>query len=101
MAAGIFLAVSLASLVVQAAAFIRLAGLTVEGGVARALHGGLLRTSACRVLAAAAYVSLGVAALAEAATAVVTLLVFVFVQVMWQVNALADVRLKRRTQAVE
>lgn len=63
---------------------------------------GLLRTSVCRVAAAALYVAVGLNELfIHLAGASVTFGVFCVVQVMWQLNASADVHLRRTLAAVE
>lgn len=62
----------------------------------RHIHYGMVRTAGCRVLAAAIYVGVGVTTLlAQQALPVLALVVFSFVQMLWQANALADVRLRR------
>lgn len=55
----------------------------------------MVRTAVCRVIAAGAYVAFGVTTLAAGALPVLALIVFTGVSVLWQLNALADVRLRR------
>lgn len=87
-----FLAVSCVSLLVQGWGLRRLAPRT-RGPVAWALT----RTSVCRVGCALLYVYVGMNALViHQAVLVTTFLVFCVVQATWQVNAFADVRLRRR-----
>ena len=92
----LFLAVSMISMTVQGVSCMRLLR------AARAadhldIHAGMVRTAVCRVAAAAVYTGFGLTALvAQETFPVLALAVFTFVQVLWQANALADVRLHRR-----
>jgi hypothetical protein len=88
-----FLAISLVSLIVQSIALLRITrpGDEVWGPA----HRGILRTAICRVVASVLYVALGVVTLLFV-TDIEALLVFGVVQIMWQLNAIADVRLRRR-----
>jgi hypothetical protein len=92
----LFLAVSVTSLVVQTLALRRLY-LWPDTTTHRSnlVYRGLLRTSLCRVIAAILYVGFGVVALTSTPTLpVMSLAVFTFVQLLWQTNAVADVRLR-------
>lgn len=65
------------------------------------VYRGLVRTAKCRVLAAGLYVGVGINAMIVGRvdsyfTSQVTFGVFCVVQVMWQLNAHADARLRRR-----
>lgn len=102
----VFLIVSISSFYVQLAALSRLHfwpkadADTASAGMYR----GLLRTSICRFAAAVIYVGLATANLTTAispqALSVASLLVFVTVQLIWQANAIADVRLRRQLAAM-
>lgn len=66
-----------------------------------AAYRGLVRTAKCRVFAAALYVVLGfyaiyVGRVESYLTSEITFGVFCVVQVLWQLNAMADARLRRR-----
>jgi hypothetical protein len=65
----------------------------------------LLHTAICRVIAALAYVGLGVSALIKPpATGTIALTVFSALLVMWWINSAADVQLRRRldpTRSIE
>ena len=87
-----FLVISVVSLVVQTIALTRITQGRTEWGLAAR---GILRTAVCRVAASVLYVFLGIATLLFI-TAVEALLVFGVVQIMWQLNAIADVQLRRR-----
>lgn len=89
--AGAFLVISVISLVVQTVALFRITH--SAGRIRGPAYSGIVRTATCRVVASVLYTGLGVVTLVDEAT-VGTLLVFGFVQVMWQVNALADIRLR-------
>lgn len=85
---------SCVSLAWQTRALRKLASPDINGDKARVR--GLLRTSVCRVAAAALYVGVGVNELFVHVTeASVTFCVFCVVQVLWQLNASADVRLRK------
>jgi hypothetical protein len=61
------------------------------------VYRGLVRTARCRVAAAMSYVLLGSAMVVwRHSFPVVTVAVFTVVQIMWQLNSFADVRLRRR-----
>ena len=98
----IFLVVSLISLAVQVRALTRLTGRQkTTSEVERVAYRGLLRTSVCRVAAAVLYVAVGVATVTiPPETGVVALVSFILVQLLWQANAVADVRLRRRLERV-
>jgi hypothetical protein len=60
---------------------------------------GLVRTALCRLFAALLYVGVGLMTLhTHAQGPLIGLGVFTAVQVMWQANAVADVRLARRSR---
>lgn len=94
----VFVAVSVVTFIVQTVALVRLLSWPVISTVSGTLvHRGLLRTSMCRVAAAATYVIAGTTIwLNREALPVLSLAVFSAVQVLWMGNALADVRLRRR-----
>lgn len=94
-----FLAVSSVSLLVYVTALRKLLHRPPNAtGGARLAYRGLLRTSASRVVVASAYTTLGaVTAFGGPWTqATLALGVFTAVQLIWQANAVADVRLKAR-----
>lgn len=63
-------------------------------------YGGLLRTSICRVVAAFAYVLVGINAIwPRFEVLIFTFVVFCAVQALWQFNAGADLRLARRLRS--
>lgn len=88
----LFLIISATSLIVQSVALYRITRDTAPKGVA---YGGIRRTAVCRVIASVLYTMLGISSLIDAAV-VENLLVFGFVQILWQSNAIADVGLRRR-----
>lgn len=94
--AELYLGVSIISLSTQTVSLVQLlSGVKVPG---------LVRTCTCRVIASLLYVSIGILALAPNynnnnrpySLGIYVLFVFTGVQVMWQINSIADVRLKRR-----
>lgn len=93
----LFLAVSLESTIVQLYSLIRLLRWHYNDSADhRNIHTGMLRTAVCRVVAALIYVGVGSATLVASSTLpVLALVVFSFVQIMWQGNSFADVRLRR------
>lgn len=95
--AALFLAVSLESVIVQGRSLWKMLRWRYEDTPDhRRIHYGMLRTAICRVIAAAIYACVGVTTLiAQQALPVLALVVFSAVQIMWQVNAFADVRLRR------
>lgn len=94
---GVFLLVSVSSLGMQASAWWRLHRQGATGArVAAEAHHGLVRTATCRVIAAALYVGLGVTSVLAKTSPGLALGIFTVVQVLWQGNALADLRLRRR-----
>jgi hypothetical protein len=95
--AAVFVVVSLISLAIQVGALRVLFSWPVAAtSVASKTHRGLLRTSICRVVAAAAYVITGLVILfSRDALPLLSLSTFTAVQVMWISNAVADVRLRR------
>ena len=93
----VFLLVSCLSLVFQAAAFVRLAGRRARTPVEQLVSTGYLRTVACRVLAAAIYVAVATVQFAGAGTlSAEALIVFTLVQIIWQVNSLLDIGIRRK-----
>lgn len=84
MAALIYLIVSIESAVFQTVAFWWLRRHRGRRGTAR--------TIICRILAAVIYVGIGITALIiqQSQSLFVTLLVFSFIQLMWQVNSVID-----------
>lgn len=93
----IFVAVSVVTFTVQTVALVRLLSWPVISTVPGTLvHRGLLRTSMCRVVAGAAYVVLGLTIVVnQSSLPVLSLTVFTLVQLLWILNATADVRLRR------
>lgn len=93
-----FLVVSLVSLGVQALSLWRLLQVqAARSATGKMSAGGLRRTSISRVVAAMAYVVAAVYSLVmPELTALLSLVTFSAVQIMWQLNAVADVRLRRR-----
>jgi hypothetical protein len=91
--AGAFLVISLVSLLIQSIALFRIT--RPEDGEWGPAHRGILRTAICRVVASILYVVLGIITLLFA-TDIEALLVFGIVRIMWQINAIADVRLRHR-----
>jgi hypothetical protein len=60
-------------------------------------HAGLVRTACCRVAAAFLYVCIAMSTLAgHKSSLIITLLVFITIQLLWQANSIADVMLTRR-----
>jgi hypothetical protein len=92
----LFLVVSVSSLGVQGVALWRVAHAFADTRMKIRVHDGMVRTAVCRTVAALLYVTTGIAALtAHPFLPVVALAVLLSVQVMWQINAIADVRLRR------
>jgi len=92
----VFLLVSCLSLVFQLLAFIRLAARRARTPAEELVGGGYLRTVACRVLAATIYVVVAAIQFAGAGTlSAEALIVFTSVQVIWQVNSVLDIRIRR------
>jgi hypothetical protein len=97
--AALFVVVSLVSLAIQSGALLTLLFKwpIASTGPASRIHRGLLRTSICRVVAAVGYVVTGsVILISRDALPYLSLSTFTGVQVLWIVNAFADVRLRRR-----
>jgi hypothetical protein len=91
----LFLVIATTSAVVQGAALWKVARAHVDNSTIR-VHDAMVRTAVCRVLAATAYVVVGVLTLVSQQTfPVLALAVFAAVMLMWQANAVADVRLRR------
>lgn len=93
-----FLVVSTASLLLQAVSLRTVTRLPALDARERLAARGLRRTGIGRVAAAMAYVVLGTWALAVPGTdlATATVTVFIAVQLMFQANAVLDVRLRRQ-----
>lgn len=93
----VFLGVSCLSLTLQVVSFIRLAVQRAGTPLVKLVGGGYLRTVACRVLAATAYVVVAAVQLAGAGTLTgEALIVFSSVQTLWILNSAADIRIRRR-----
>ena len=93
----VFLAVSCVSLMLQVLSFIRLAVQRASTPTVRMVGDGYLRTVGCRVLAATVYVVVASVQLAGDGTLTAeALVVFASVQILWQLNSLADIRIRRR-----
>ena len=93
----VFLAVSCLGLVLQVVSFIRLAVQRAASPVEKLVGAGYIRTVACRVLAATVYVVVAAVQLAGAGTLTgEALIVFTSVQMLWQLNSLADIRIRRK-----
>lgn len=95
----LFVLVSLVTLAVQTGALLTLLfRWPIAGtGTDSMVHRGLLRTSICRVVAAVGYVITGsVILISRDALPVLSLSTFTGVQLLWILNAFADVRLRRR-----
>jgi hypothetical protein len=60
-------------------------------------NAGLVRTVACRVFAAFLYIVISMSTIAgHKSSPIITVSTFIVIQVMWQVNSIADVYLARR-----
>ena len=98
----VFLLVSCVSFVFQVLAFIRMVGRRAHTPTEDLVAGGYLRTIACRVLAATIYVVVAAVQLAGAGTlSFEALVVYAVVQLIWQANSLADIRIRRRLSQTE
>jgi hypothetical protein len=92
----VFLLVSCVSLVFQVLAFCRLAVRRAVTPAEAIAAGGYRRTVACRILAAAVYVIVASVQLAgDGSLSGEALIVFSAIQLLWQVNSLLDVRIRR------
>lgn len=97
----LFLAVSCLSLAFQVAALARLASRRAGTPAEVLVSGGYLRTVACRVLAAMAYVVVAAVQLAgDGSLSAEALTVFTAVQILWWLNSLADIRIRRHLGGV-
>lgn len=93
----LFLLVSCLSLAFQVLAFARLLAQRAATPVEKLVGGGYVRTAACRVLAASVYVTVAAVQLAGAGTLTAeALVVFSCVQLLWWLNSLADISIRRR-----
>jgi cobalamin biosynthesis protein CobD/CbiB len=91
-----FLLVSCLSWMFQLLAFIRLAARRARTPTEELVSGGYLRTVACRVLAATVYVVVAATQLAGSGTlSAEALVVFTSIQLLWQLNSVMDVRIRR------
>lgn len=85
----VLLVTSLTSLAVYFVALVRL--------LEQPHNAGLVRTVACRVVAAFLYTVISMSTIAgHKSSAIITISAFIVIQVMWQVNSIADVHLARR-----
>jgi hypothetical protein len=92
----VFLAVSCVSLMLQVLAFTRLAVQKAASPTEKLVGDGYLRTIGCRVLAATVYVVVAAVQLAGAGELTAeALVVFTAVQILWQLNSLSDIRIRR------
>lgn len=92
-----FLLVSCLSMVLQLLAFVRLALRRAHTPAEELVSSGYLRTVACRVLAAVIYVVVAAVQLAGDGTlSAEALVVFASVQILWWLNSLADIRIRRQ-----
>jgi hypothetical protein len=92
----VFLLVSCLSMVFQLLAFARLLGQRSRSPVEELVGGGYLRTTACRALAATVYVVVASVQLAGDGTLTAeALIVFAAIQVLWWLNSLSDIRIRR------
>lgn len=93
----IFLIVSIVSLAVQLVGLSRMS--LKEKNVSPLVRRAMIRTAACRVLAAIAYIILSAYTLVfEDTFHIFSATVFISVQVMWWMNAVSDVLLRRRLE---
>lgn len=91
------LVVSAVSLIVQGSSLIRiLRGPKSITKDQRLANHGLIRTAVTRVTASVLYIAVAIRALYVPEDAAFSLFIFTIVQLMWQANALSDVRLRRR-----
>jgi fluoride ion exporter CrcB/FEX len=100
----VFFGVSVISLVVQILGLSKMvppepSNPVIQVRVQHLVRQGMIRTAACRVLAAMTYVALSAFLLIYGDIfPIASLAVFIAVQIMWQMNALADVILRRRLE---
>lgn len=96
----VFLLVSCVSLVFQVLAFARLIAVRAATPAEELVGGGYVRTVACRVLAATVYVAVAAVQLTGDGTlSFEALIVFTSVQLIWQVNSVLDIRIRRTLAA--
>jgi hypothetical protein len=89
--AALYLFVSLESVAIQTVSLVRL-----RGGPPDRVHRHLVRTVTCRVAVMSVYSGIGVVNLIDRSTlSIVALAVYTGAALLWQVNSLADVRLRR------
>jgi hypothetical protein len=92
----LFLLVSCLNMVLQIMAFARLLAHRARTPVEELVGGGYLRTVACRVMAATVYVVVAAVQLAGGGTLTAeALIVFLLVQLLWQLNSLLDIKIRR------
>jgi hypothetical protein len=95
-----FLAMSTLSMTWQGAALRQLVRASSLRSRATQAYGGLLRTAVCRVGVSIAYVMVGINAIwPRVEVLILTFAVFCAMQVVWQLNAWADLRLARCLKA--
>jgi hypothetical protein len=93
----LFLIVSLVSLSVQMMAIRKLVMWPkVHGSEQVMVHRSMVRTVVCRVVAAGMYVMLGIYTLTAGPNLSVSFGLFTLVQVLWQVNSIADIKLRKQ-----
>jgi hypothetical protein len=85
------------TLLVVATAGLTVYGLSLWRLLRRPHRRGLVRTAVCRVAVAVLYLSIAVATLVgHSLSDAAALAVFIAIQLVWQANSVADVRLSRR-----
>jgi hypothetical protein len=98
----VFLVVSCTSWVFQTLAFIRLSARRGRETDMRKVSAGYRRTAACRVLAATVYVVVAAVQVAGDGTlSFESLVVWIAVQILWWLNSLADIRIRRSLSPTE
>lgn len=94
----IFMVVTLISLTVQSVAVIKLHRRRALISTSRQylVHRRLYRTVVCRALAALLYLCVGIYSMTIGPNPVVSIGLFTAVQLLWQANSLADLKLRRQ-----
>jgi hypothetical protein len=93
----VFLLVSCLSLMLQVLSYVRLVAQRARNDAEEIAGGGYTRTVLCRVLAATVYVVVAAVQLAgDGSLTPEALIVFSSIQVLWQLNSLQDIRVKRQ-----
>lgn len=96
------LTVSLISLAIQGWALVRILLLPLPPlPTERMAYRGLRRTALTRVGAALLYIAVGLYAINRPEDQLFSLIAFTVVQIAWQLNSLADVRLRRRLAHID